>query len=67
MIYKHTSKYIIATYFDTKLSMFGLAPSPIEEGAKGLQNGPKGHGGPKGPLPSAVARRRGAEWPKLLV
>ena len=33
MIYKHTSKYIIATYFDTKLSMFGLAPSAMEEGA----------------------------------
>ena len=49
MIYKHTSKYIIATYFDTKLSMFGLAPSAMEEGAKGPQNSLKGCGGPKGP------------------
>ena len=29
--------------------MCGLAPSAIEEGAEGPQNGPKGRGGPKGP------------------
>jgi len=50
-IYKHTPKYIIATYFDNKLSMFVLAPSAMEEGAKGPQNGMKGHGGPKPPSP----------------
>ena len=39
-----TPKYIIGTYFDTKLSMFGLAPSATEEGAEGPQNGLKGCG-----------------------
>ena len=53
-----TSKYIIGTYFDIKLTMFSLAPSATEEGAKGSQ---------KGPQPSARARRRGAECPELLV
>ena len=41
-IHKQTQKYIIGTYFDTKLSMFGLAPSAMEEGAEGPQNSPKG-------------------------
>ena len=36
---------MIETNFDTKLRMFGLAPSAIEEGAKGPQNGQKGCGG----------------------
>ena len=35
--------------FDTKLSMFGLAPSATEEGATGPQKGLKG--------PSALRRR----------
>ena len=30
-----TPKYITGTYFDTLLSMFGLAPYATEEGAKG--------------------------------
>ena len=41
--------------------MSSFAPSAIEEGAKGLWKGPKG------PQPSAGARRKGAEHPKLLV
>ena len=32
-----TPKYIIGTYFYTKLSMFGLALSPTEEGAQAPQ------------------------------
>ena len=32
-----TPKYIIGNYFDTKLSMFGLALYATEEGAKGPQ------------------------------
>ena len=47
--------------------MFGLVPSAMEEGTKGPQNCPKGHGGPKGPQPFAGARRRGAERTELLV
>ena len=39
-----TPKYIFATYFDTKLSMLGLAPSAKEEGAERH----KGPWGPKG-------------------
>ena len=37
-----TPNYNIGTYFDTKLSMFGLAPSATEEEAEGPQKGPKG-------------------------
>ena len=44
----------LRTYFDTKLSMSSFAPSAIEEGAEGPQKGPKG------PQPSAGARRLGA-------
>ena len=44
-----TPKYIIVTYFDTTLSIFVLALSAMEEGAKGPQNAPKGRGGLKGP------------------
>ena len=29
--------------------MFGLAPSPMEEGAKGPQNNLRGYGGPRAP------------------
>ena len=43
----NTPKYIIGTYFDTELSMFGLAPSATEKGAP---EGPKGPWGPEGPL-----------------
>ena len=43
----NTPKYIIADYFDTKLSMFGLAPSAIKEGAEGPRNGLKGQRGPR--------------------
>ena len=60
-IYKHTPKYIIATYFDTKLSMFGLLPSAMGEGAQGPQNSPKGHGGLKGPL-SPPQELEGGAW-----
>ena len=48
-MYKHNPKYIIATYFYTKMSMLGLAPSDMEEGAEGPQNGPISRGGLKGP------------------
>ena len=34
-----TPKYIIETNFDTKLGMFGLAPSTTEEGAIGPEKG----------------------------
>ena len=34
-------KYIIGTYFDTKLSMFGFALSATEEGAKAIQKSQK--------------------------
>ena len=44
-----TPRYIIAIYFNTELSMFGLAPSPMEEGAKGPQNNLRGYGGPRAP------------------
>ena len=37
-----TPKNIIGTYFDTKLSMFGLSPSVTEEGTEGPQKGLKG-------------------------
>ena len=37
-----TPQYIVGTYFDTKLSMLGLALSTTEEGAVGIQKGPKG-------------------------
>ena len=39
--------------------MFGLAPSAMEEGAKGPQNGPKGRGGPKGPLALRRSQKEG--------
>ena len=39
---KTNPKFIIGTYFDTKLSMFDLAPYAMDEGAKGPQKGPKG-------------------------
>ena len=56
-----TPKYIIVTYFDTKLSMFGLAPTSMEEGAKAPRTAERD------PKPSAGARRRGAKCPELLV
>ena len=34
-------KYIIGTYFDTKLSMFGFALSATEEGAKAIKKSQK--------------------------
>ena len=37
-------KFLLITpkyFFDTKLSMFGLAPSATKEGAEGPQKGPK--------------------------
>jgi len=48
----NTPNYIAGTYFDTKLSMFGLAPSVTEEGAEGPRRAPQ---------LSAGSRRRGAE------
>ena len=53
-----TPKYIIMIYFDTKLSMFSLAPYTTEEGPERPQ---------KGSLPSAKARQRGIGLPKLIV
>ena len=50
-----TLKYIIGTYVDTKLSMFGLALSATEEGAKGPKKSLKGPEGPKGP--QALSKR----------
>ena len=35
------------TFFDTKLSIFGLAPFPTEEGAAGPQNSPKASSTPQ--------------------
>ena len=54
--YKYTPKYIIVTYFDTKLSMFGLALSTTKEGAKGPKKSLKGPEGPKGP--QALSKRQ---------
>ena len=66
-----TPKYIVVTprnipqkkIIITKIQNRSNVPFcfAMEEGAKGPQIGPKG------PLPSAGARRRGAECPKLLV
>ena len=50
-----TLKYIIGTYVDTKLNMFGLALSATEEGAKGSKKSVKGPEGPKGP--QALSKR----------
>ena len=52
-----TPKYIIERYFDTKLSMFGLANFATEEGAEGHQKGP----------PALCKSQEGAECPQLLV
>ena len=48
-------KYIIGTNFHTKVSMFGLALSATEEGAKGPKKSLKGPEGPKGP--QALSKR----------
>ncbi len=60
-------KYIILTYFDTKLSMFGLAPSAMEEGPKAQRTARRAMRAQRAPQPSTGARRRGAECPELLV
>ena len=52
---------MFGTYFDTKLSMFGLSPTVSEEGAKGPQKGLKD------PQPFAGYRKRGVEHSELLV
>ena len=62
-----TPKYIAVIHFETRLSMFGLAPSTMEEGAEGLQNSQMGCGGLKGPQPSVEARMRGVDHPELLI
>ena len=48
------------TYFDTKLSMFGLASSPIEEGGKSPPEGPWGPEGPPSALQKLEEAGRGA-------
>ena len=55
------------TYFDTKLSMFGLAPSAMEGGPKAPKIGERAIGAQRAPQPSAGARRRDTECPELLV